>query len=89
MQRFLNNIDLSDKLIQGLVGLVTAFMGYFLPIYDMGKFVVWLFIADFLVGVWHSKKNLKIKFSGQKFFGTVIPRMFLSIFLDNGTLSMG
>lgn len=81
MQRLFQNLDLYNRTVQYIAGCILAFFGYFLPIYDMGKFVILLFIADFLIGVWHSKKNKKQKFSGKLFWSTVVPRMALSIFL--------
>ena len=69
-----------DRLAQYVAGCAAAFVGYFLPVYDMAKFVVVLFIIDFLVGLWNSKKNSKKKFSkGWDYFGRVcVVRMFLS-----------
>ena len=59
MQRIFEYLNPAyDRLAQYVAGCVAAFVGYFLPVYDM---VVVLFI-DFLVAI-NSKKNSKKKLS--------------------------
>ncbi len=82
MQRIFDYLNPAyDRVSQYVAGCAAAFVGYFLPVYDMAKFVVVLFIIDFLVGLWNSKKNSKKKFSGKLFWESVMVRMFLSVML--------
>lgn len=67
-----------------LSGLAIGIIGYFLPIHNIVRLLIILFIADVVFGYWAAKKLRSERFSVKIVWEHTIPRMLVSIVLILG-----
>lgn len=64
-----------------LIGLLTTFMRYLLPIHNIVQLIVIFFILDVLFGYWAAKVVKQQKFSVKLIWQHTVPRMIVSLIL--------
>ena len=67
-----------------LAGLVAMLLGQLAPVKDIVHLLVFLFIADMLVGWWAAVRVKGEKFSAKVIWRTTIPRLLISLLLIIG-----
>lgn len=68
-----------------IIGGLTSFIGYLLPIKDIVHLLVLFFIADVVFGYWAARNIRKERFSVKIIWEHTMPRMLVSIVLVTGT----
>ncbi len=63
------------------VGLLTACLGYILPVKNIVHLVLFFFLLDIVFGYWAARKLRNEKFSTKIIWNTTMPRTLLSIVL--------
>ena len=65
-------------------GIISAILGYFLPVQDIVHQLVLFFVLDVMFGYLAAKKLRSEKFSARIIWNTTIPRMLISLVLILG-----
>ena len=82
MKEFFDYLSVSiHNLWSIFTGLVSATLGYFLPVKNIVNLLILFFIIDVLFGYLAAKKIRKEKFSAKIIWNTTMPRMIISMVL--------